>query len=165
MVTVHSGWRVPPRLLPSVAGTLGVFGTYSSGWILIAAASALVSSNLGYMWIAAGSLLEFVLTNGPVKAIFKRRRPLPHPHRDVPVWVPVPITSSFPSGHAAASAFNAVLWVDICGWRGAPIAGLALLVAASRVYLRFHFLSDIIGGAVWGVMLAIMLLLIREVLF
>lgn len=162
MVTVHSSWRVPPHFLPSLAGTLGIFGTYSSGWILIAVAGALVSGNPSFFWVAAGSLFEFIFTNGPVKAIFRRRRPLPHPHRDVPRWVPVPITSSFPSGHAAASAFNAILWVDICGWRGLPIAGLALLVASSRVYLRFHFFSDIIGGVVWGAFLALALLLIRE---
>jgi undecaprenyl-diphosphatase len=62
--------------------------------------------------------------------------------------------SSFPSSHAA-NAF-AVAWVLGARWRrGIPLfVALALLVAFSRMYLNRHFLSDVVVGALIGVICA-----------
>ena len=60
-----------------------------------------------------------------------------------------PITSSFPSGHAA-SAFTAAMLL-----RDSPLAPvyfvLAGLVATSRVYVKMHHASDVLVGAALGV--------------
>jgi undecaprenyl-diphosphatase len=59
-----------------------------------------------------------------------------------------PITSSFPSGHAA-SAFTAA--TVLAGGPATPfLYGLAGMVAISRVYVRMHHASDIIAGAALG---------------
>jgi undecaprenyl-diphosphatase len=60
------------------------------------------------------------------------------------------VAHSFPSGHAAAVTVFA-----LTAWRSdqlptLPVAGLAALVAVSRVYLGTHFLSDTVAGVVLG---------------
>lgn len=62
-----------------------------------------------------------------------------------------PVTTSFPSGHAAsAAAFATGVALESKGW-GAVIAPVALSVAASRVYTGVHYPSDVLAGAVLGV--------------
>lgn len=61
------------------------------------------------------------------------------------------VAHSVPSGHAAAVTVFA-----LTAWRSdslpfLPIAGLALLVAVSRIYLGTHFLSDTVAGVLIGV--------------
>jgi undecaprenyl-diphosphatase len=61
------------------------------------------------------------------------------------------VAHSFPSGHAAAVTVFA-----LTAWRSddlpfLPIAGVALLVAVSRIYLGTHFLSDTVAGVLLGV--------------
>ncbi|MDF3298713.1 bifunctional phosphatase PAP2/diacylglycerol kinase family protein [Streptomyces tropicalis] len=61
-----------------------------------------------------------------------------------------PITTSFPSGHAAsAAAFATGVALESPGW-GAVVAPLAVSVAVSRVYTGVHFPSDVLAGAALG---------------
>lgn len=62
-----------------------------------------------------------------------------------------PLTSSFPSGHAAsAAAFAAGVALESRGW-GAVLAPVAFSVAFSRVYTGVHYPSDVLVGAALGV--------------
>lgn len=62
-----------------------------------------------------------------------------------------PVTTSFPSGHAAsAAAFATGVALESKGW-GAVVAPVALSVAASRVYTGVHYPSDVLAGAALGV--------------
>ena len=99
---------------------------------------------------ATGLAVESIVVNGPVKWLFRRTRPsheLPRPRH-----LRQPRTSSFPSGHATAAFFGAALLRD-----NDPIWPLyyavAVVVAASRVHVKIHHASDVIGGAVIGVAL------------
>ncbi|PYJ10334.1 MAG: hypothetical protein DMF06_06665 [Verrucomicrobia bacterium] len=62
--------------------------------------------------------------------------------------------NAFPSGHTAAStAFFATL-VLAC-WRiGAPFLVIPLLIAFSRMYVAAHYLSDVVCGAMIGLLTA-----------
>lgn len=61
-----------------------------------------------------------------------------------------PVTTSFPSGHAAsAAAFATGVALESPAW-GAAVAPLAFSVAASRVYTGVHFPSDVLAGAALG---------------
>ncbi|MFE2984615.1 bifunctional phosphatase PAP2/diacylglycerol kinase family protein [Streptomyces sp. NPDC059262] len=61
-----------------------------------------------------------------------------------------PVTTSFPSGHAAsAAAFAAGVALESRPL-GALVAPLALSVAASRVYTGAHFPGDVLAGAALG---------------
>ena len=97
---------------------------------------------------------ESFLTNVVVKSAFKRVRPDDrHAGEPLPYGVRRPITSSFPSGHAAA-AMTAAAVLSLDDRRRAPFYyGLGALVASSRVYVRLHHASDVAGGLVWGVIL------------
>ena len=65
---------------------------------------------------------------------------------------PTPNFPSYPSGHAA-TAFAAALVLALtyrqCRWGVLALAG-ASLIALSRVYLGYHYPSDIVGGAILG---------------
>lgn len=64
--------------------------------------------------------------------------------------------NAFPSGHTAAStAFFAAL----CFARrrlGLAFLPIPLIIAASRVYLNAHHLSDVVGGAIVGIACALL---------
>jgi undecaprenyl-diphosphatase len=97
---------------------------------------------------------ESAFTNGLVKSLFRRVRPPEHfEHEEpLPYGMRRPITSSFPSGHAATAFMCAVLLSK--GNRAAPFYfSLAALVAASRVYTRMHHASDVAAGAALGLVL------------
>jgi undecaprenyl-diphosphatase len=97
--------------------------------------------------------IESLLTNGPIKAMFRRVRPeTDHPPEGpLPYGMHRPLTSSFPSGHAA-SAFTAATL--LAGGPATPLwFALAAAVASSRVYTRMHHTSDIVAGAALGIVL------------
>jgi undecaprenyl-diphosphatase len=97
---------------------------------------------------------ESAVTNGVVKSLFRRVRPQDHVLHDdpLPYGMRRPITSSFPSGHAATAFMCAGVLASrrtAAGW-----FALAGLVASSRVYVRMHHASDVIAGAALGLALA-----------
>jgi len=61
---------------------------------------------------------------------------------------------AFPSGHTASStAFFAVL--VFASWRaGAALLAVPLLIAFSRMYVGAHYLSDVVGAALLGLLTA-----------
>ena len=62
-----------------------------------------------------------------------------------------PKDHSFPSGHSASSfcAFTVTLWCCPV-WIWLPALALACAIAFSRMYLRVHYLTDVLGGMVLG---------------
>ena len=103
-------------------------------------------------WFLA--MLGSQLLIGPMKNLYERARP------------PLPLVEtsgySFPSGHAVAGAAIAVALVIVLVPAGPKRRNLEMLAAAfavfmalSRVYLRAHWLSDVLGGAALGAAVAI----------
>ena len=91
--------------------------------------------------------VESLVVNQGIKRLFRRERPVhdgDRPHR-----LRTPLTSSFPSGHASA-AFCAAAVLSRDRRLTVPAFGLATLVAASRVHVRIHHASDVVGGAAVG---------------
>jgi membrane-associated phospholipid phosphatase len=97
---------------------------------------------------------ESLLVNQGLKRLFRRARPTVAGDPRYPVRRP--LTSSFPSGHASAAGFNAVLLTGWDGPRAAPLWwGLALIVGTSRAYVRIHHPSDVVAGLATGALLGI----------
>jgi undecaprenyl-diphosphatase len=68
--------------------------------------------------------------------------------------VRMPLTTSFPSGHAAAAFAFATGVGHLMPREAVPLHGLAALVAYSRVHTGVHYPADVVAGAVVGVAMA-----------
>ncbi len=91
-----------------------------------------------------------LLVSRVVKAAVERQRPEDH----LEASVRIPTTSSFPSGHTLAAFCTAFVLADSEAGTAATV-GFATAVAASRVHLRAHHPTDVIGGAVIGSVLGL----------
>jgi undecaprenyl-diphosphatase len=133
--------------------TASAVGDHGIVWLTLAGVQAVRAAAGGRDWrrpllrASAGLGLESALVNGPVKWMFRRSRPVHHGPR--PRHLRNPRTSSFPSGHATAAFFGAALLRDRDPlW---PLYYLiAVVVASSRVHVKIHHASDVIGGVIIG---------------
>jgi len=144
-----------PRLDPVFYG-LSSAADHGLVWLLVGAGRAARRGDPAIALRMGAALgVESMLTNGPIKALFRRVRPESGhpPDGPLPYGMHRPVTSSFPSGHAA-SAFTAATL--LAGGPATPLwFALASAVAASRVYTRMHHTSDIVAGAALGVALGV----------
>ena len=100
--------------------------------------------------LAAVLGVESAVTNLALKSVFGRIRPALDPALTGPLpWgLRRPVTSAFPSGHATAG-FTAAVFLSRAD-PGPPWYLIAGLVGFSRIYVRLHHTSDVIGGAALG---------------
>jgi undecaprenyl-diphosphatase len=94
-------------------------------------------------------------TNGIIGAIYHRDRPFVAHH--VIQLVKHEASASFPSNHAAAAfAVAASIWL----WRrkdGSVWFLLAALIGFSRIWSGIHYPTDIVGGAILGILIAVVI--------
>jgi undecaprenyl-diphosphatase len=124
---------------------------FSLLWHLLGSARALRSDADLRDAIRTSTVLgiEQTLVNAGLKSLFRRERPIPDFER--PHHLRVPMTSSFPSGHASAAFCAATLLSDgRSRTTKAAWFALATVVASSRVHVKIHHASDVIGGATVG---------------
>lgn len=129
--------------------TASELGDWSLLWQLLAVARGLRRGGDLEETIRVSAImgLESAIVNGGIKSFFRRQRPTwddPRPHK-----LRVPRTSSFPSGHATAATVFAIVAGEDDSL--APVyVLLGVLVAASRIHVRIHHGSDVVGGVVVG---------------
>ena len=100
----------------------------------------------GVASIAAASLL----VNAGVKMLARRDRPDRQPNAD-DRFVPMPTSTSFPSGHSA-SAFAFAQGVSaVAPGLSVPLHLMAAAVAYSRVHTGVHYPGDVVAGSLIGV--------------
>jgi undecaprenyl-diphosphatase len=110
-----------------------------------------------YVLIGVGVTIINVITYTLLKLCFKRPRPVPFQSS---LRSLVLERYSFPSGHSSISFsiaflvayFYPLLWGQLAVYLTAAFVGL------SRIYVREHYLSDVIAGALWGTALTAALL-------
>ena len=124
-------------------------GDFSLLWHLVGTARALRSEadERASARLAAALAVESVAVNWGVKSLFRRARPSWEHHR--PRRLRTPRSSSFPSGHASSGFLAASLLAERSR---TPLAwyAVAAVVASSRVHVRIHHPSDVVGGALLG---------------
>lgn len=142
------GTEPADRILYAIT-ELGDFGLV---WLLIGAARALRSDDdlREGVRLAACLAVESIVVNGAIKSAFKRERPVVEHER--PYRIRIPLTTSFPSGHASSAMLAASLLSERSRAKPAYYA-LAALVATSRAYVKIHHPSDVAGGVVLGLAL------------
>lgn len=140
------------RLMPIVTA----FGDMGILWVAVA---VVISAKSKYrkcsLTMLIGMILGVVIGNFALKNIIRRERPC---------WI-VDLTSmlienpddfSFPSGHTMSSFIASTILMHYDKRLGIPAVGVSLLIAFSRMYLYVHFPTDVIGGALIGIGIAIM---------
>jgi undecaprenyl-diphosphatase len=129
-------------------------GDFSLIWHAIGVTRGLVLRRPDQTVLLAAALgIESLVVNQGVKRLFRRQRPTAS--GDDRYAVRTPSTSAFPSGHASSAAFAAATLIAWDGRRLAPLwIAIAAIVGTSRAYVRIHHASDVVGGAVVGLVLA-----------
>ncbi len=148
------GWVVAHRVgvLDPLAEGLTYVGTHGAVWLAIALALALARRRADvFVWTLSAVVVASLTTDG-LKAATSRSRP------DVDTLVSRPHTSSFPSGHAATSFACATVLGAFAPRLRVPLYALAALIAWSRAYVGVHYPLDVVAGAVWGVVVGLVLL-------
>lgn len=86
-----------------------------------------------------------------LKQIIKRPRPLStNSNQFQPILTNYPTDYSFPSGHATISFATATILSAFDKKRKRYFYLLAALISCSRVYLGYHYVFDVITGALLG---------------
>ncbi|MFI1364030.1 bifunctional phosphatase PAP2/diacylglycerol kinase family protein [Streptomyces griseochromogenes] len=142
-------WPGAERVLPRLSRGA------NHGVLWFAAAAAIAASRTprarraAARGVASLSLASLTI-NTLGKRSVRRARPVLDPVPLVRQLKRQPITTSFPSGHAAsAAAFATGVGLESPAW-GAVVAPVAFSVAMSRVYTGVHFPSDVLAGAALG---------------
>lgn len=124
-------------------------------WLATAATVAVLGGPAGRraaVRAVASVGLASAVTNLVLKPASRRRRPTASGRPVASRRVPLPRSSSFPSGHAASAfAFASTMGEDVPPtW--APLHVTAALVACSRVHTGVHHTTDVVGGSLLGAM-------------
>ncbi|MDE6519127.1 MAG: phosphatase PAP2 family protein [Ruminococcus sp.] len=134
----------------TMCGDMGIF------WVAVA---LIISAKKKYkqcsITMLIGMIVGVLIGNFVVKNIVQRDRPC---------WIidienmliANPKDFSFPSGHTMSSFIASTILFYYDKKLGIPSFAVALLIAFSRLYLYVHFPTDIIGGALLGVAIAVM---------
>lgn len=128
-------------------------GDFALIWHIIGVAKGLRSDRDAADTVRIATILgvESLLVNGVFKSFFRRTRPAWEQERTHRIRRPR--SSSFPSGHAS-SAFTAAAILSQSDKHLRPLwYATAVVVATSRAHVRIHHASDVVGGAVTGVVL------------
>lgn len=131
---------------------LGKTGNYGAVWVAVGAVLAAIDPSRREAWLVCAALGPIAIClNYGVKLLVRRPRPV---LEGLPPLGGAPSSLSFPSAHAFSSfaVATAMLRVD-------PATSGALLVAIvlslGRPYLGMHYPSDVLAGALLGVILGL----------
>ena len=141
--------------LDAVFSTVTRLGDYGWFWILTAAVLLAVpgTRKIGFQ-MGLALIFGALICNVGLKNLTLRIRPyLFDP--SVKLLVPPDSYYSFPSGHAAVSFEGAVTIFRYSRKWGIAALVLAVVIAFSRLYIRVHYPTDVLAGAVIGTLCAL----------
>lgn len=141
--------------LDKVMALLSTLGNAGALWIVIGVVLCISKKyRRGGLQMLSAELLSFIVGNLILKNMVDRLRPC-QIDETVNLIVTIPFDSSFPSGHTLNGITAAVTLMFIDKRMGIPALALAILIAFSRMYNFMHFPTDVLAGAVLGVISAV----------
>jgi undecaprenyl-diphosphatase len=135
---------------------LSWIGRLGAVWIAIAFVLAVMWRRPAILFMTIAADLTADLLSDLGKALVPRHRPFEHQ------LGPPSATHSFPSGHAATSFACATVLSHYAPRLRVPFFVLATLIAFSRIYNGMHYPTDVLAGAVLGVLTALLLLAVAR---
>lgn len=147
---MRTRWHTPG--LERAAQALGKAGNHGLVWVVLGVALALVDPERWESWLICAVLGPLAIgLNYGIKLLVKRPRPV---LEGLPPLGGAPSSLSFPSAHAFSSFAVATAMVRVDpATAGALVVALAL--SLGRPYLGMHYPSDVLAGAVLGVLLGL----------
>ena len=128
----------------TVPGILSVYYFYYAN-------KSSIAQNLWFFWLG---LIFTALTETIIKAVIKRPRPKINPKDRIFIG---PDIHSFPSGHSARAFYIATYSFFVNPVLGIFILLWAFGVGYSRIALGRHYPSDVIGGLITGLIIAMLI--------
>lgn len=147
IIKYRSPWKNRIMIAFSSAGNMGLIWFAFCMPFLIYAPWRLTGANIIFGLGITQLMCEVIL-----KHIVRRERPVWH-LKDDEQLIHRPKYYSFPSGHTTASFSVVAVSLLRCGpWTILSVTFCAVMIALSRVYLRVHYLSDVVAGAFLGLL-------------
>jgi membrane-associated phospholipid phosphatase len=145
--------RGHPPWAERTARALGKAGNNGAVWLALGLLLALLDCPHRDEWVVCAVLGPLAIgLNYALKLVVRRPRPI---LEGLPPLGGAPSSLSFPSAHATSSfaVATAMTRVDPLG---ALAFALALALALGRPYLGMHYPSDVLGGAILGILLGLL---------
>jgi len=138
--------------LESAAKALGKAGNNAVVWVVLGLALALLDPDRRESWLICAALGPIAIgLNYGLKLAVRRPRPV---LEGLPPLGGAPSSLSFPSAHALSSFAVATAMVRVDpATAGALVVALAL--SLGRPYLGMHYPSDVLAGALLGIVLGL----------
>lgn len=131
---------------------LGKAGNNGLVWLLLGAALAVIDNDRWESWLICALLGPLAIgLNYAIKLAVRRPRPV---LEGLPPLGGAPSSLSFPSAHATSSFAVATAMVRVDPAMAATFV-VATALALGRPYLGMHYPSDVLVGAVLGVLLGL----------
>ena len=140
-------------LLDKILAFITSLGNAGIIWIVLAVVLLILpKTRKAGIIVAAALLMDLILCNLILKNLVARVRPY-DVNTAIAILIKKPLDFSFPSGHTAAS-FAAMTALFLAKMKKAWIAALvlAVLIAFSRLYFYVHYPTDVLGGAIVGIL-------------
>lgn len=150
---------IQANLTNPVMDKLMIFFTYLGSWGLIWVLLALMlimpsKYRRDGVAMAVSLILCLLIGNIILKPLIGRIRPC-DVNQAIQLLINRPLDASFPSGHAMSSFAAATTVFYLSKKLGLGALLLALLISFSRMYLYVHYPSDIVAGALIGILIAV----------
>ncbi len=151
---IHENLSSP--LMDDIMRFITFFGDGGWFWIVLALTLLVIpkTRKIG-VTVCISLLLSLILCNLTIKPLVARTRPYDI-LKTIEIIIDAPHDYSFPSGHTSISFAGAVaVFAHNKKW-GIGAIVFALLIGFSRLYLRVHFPTDVLAGALLGSFCAVL---------
>jgi membrane-associated phospholipid phosphatase len=140
------------RGVEDAAVALGKAGNNALVWVLLGAALAILDNGRWESWLICALLGPVaIVLNYAIKRAVRRPRPV---LEGLPPLGGAPSSLSFPSAHATSSFAVATAMCRVDPATSAAFL-VAIALAVGRPYLGMHYPSDVLAGALLGIVLGL----------